>query len=84
VIVQIQSLGMRSQKGDDMYAFVLTVLTDERPPYQIQTGSPVPAAALALLYPGSNLPVKRMPSGDDHELVIDWEAALAPVHNTAA
>jgi hypothetical protein len=84
VIVQTQPLGMRNAKGDDMYAFGLTVMADGRPPYQIQVGNPVPAAALPLLYPGKTVPAKRMPHGDDRELVIDWQAALAELSTTAA
>ena len=79
VIVETQPLGMRNPKGDDMYAFMLTVIADGRPPYQIQVGNPVPAAAVPLLYPGNTVPAKRMPDGDDRELVIDWQAALAQV-----
>jgi hypothetical protein len=84
VIVQTQPLGMRNPKGDDMYAFALTILAEGRPPYQIQVGNPVPAAALPLLYPGNTVPAKRMPDGDDRELVIDWEGALAQFTTTAA
>jgi hypothetical protein len=84
VIVQAQPLGMRNQTGDDMYAFVLTVMADGRPPYQIQVGNPVPASAQPLLYPGSTLPAKRMPGGDDRELVIDWPAGLAQLQTTVA
>jgi hypothetical protein len=84
VIVQSQPLGMRNPRGDDMYAFMLTVMAEGRPPYQIQVGNPVPAAALPLLYPGNTVPAKRMPDGDDRELVIDWEGALAQLATTAA
>jgi hypothetical protein len=77
VIVQSQPLGMRSSTGKDMYAFVLTVLADERPPFQIQVGNPVPTEAIPLIYPGNTVPAKRMVDGDDRELVIDWDAALA-------
>ena len=77
VIVETQPLGTRNQKGDDMYAFLLTVLADGRPPFQIQVGNPVPAAAVPLLYPGNTVPAKRMPTGDEREVVIDWQAALA-------
>jgi hypothetical protein len=84
VIVQSQPLGMRNPKGDDMYAFLLTVMADGRAPYQIQVGNPVPAAAVPLLYPGNTVPAKRMPDGDDHELVIDWEGALAQLAHSAA
>jgi hypothetical protein len=84
VIVQSQPLGMRNPQGDDMYAFLLTVMADGRAPYQIQVGNPVPAAAVPLLHPGSTVPAKRMPDGDDHELAIDWEGALAQLAHTAA
>jgi hypothetical protein len=84
VIVQSQPLGMRNPAGKDMYAFMLTILADGRAPYQIQVGNPVPAEALPLLYPGNTVPAKRMPEGDDHEVVIDWDAALAQVANASA
>lgn len=84
VIVETTPLGMRSQKGDDMYAFSLTVMAEGRLPYQTQVGNPVPAAALPLLYPGSTVPAKRMPDGDDHDIVIDWQAALAQLAGTPA
>jgi hypothetical protein len=84
VIVQSQPLGMRNPRGDDMYAFLLTVMAEGRAPYQIKVGNPVPAAALPLLYPGNTVPAKRMPQGDDHELVIDWEEALAQLAHSAA
>ena len=77
VIVQSQPLGMRSSTGKDMYAFVLTVLATDRAPFQIQVGNPVPAEAVPLIYPGNTVPAKRMPDGDERELVIDWDAALA-------
>lgn len=77
VIVQSQPMGMRSSSGKDMFAFVLTVLADGRPPYQTQVGNPVPADAVPLLYPGNTVPAKRMPDGADHEIVIDWDTALA-------
>jgi len=84
VIVQSQPLGMRNAKGDDMYAFVLTVVAEGRTPYQIQVGNPVPAAAVPLVYPGNTVPAKRMADGDDHELVIDWEGALGQLAHSAA
>jgi len=84
VIVQSQPLGTRNQEGEDMYAFLLTVLAEARPPYQIKVGSAVPARAMALLYPSNAVPARRMTDGDDHELVIDWDAALAEVTNEAA
>jgi len=83
VIVETQPLGMSSRTGDDMYAFALTVIADGRPPYQTQVGNPVPVAALPLLYPGNTVPAKRMPNGADHDIVIDWDAALAQIAATA-
>ena len=77
VIVQSQPMGMRSSSGNDMYAFLLTVMAEGRPPYQTQVGNPVPADAVPLLYPGNTVPAKRMPDGAGHEIVIDWDAALA-------
>lgn len=77
VIVQSQPMGMRSSGGKDMFAFVLTVIAEGRPPYQTQVGNPVPAGAVPLLYPGNTVPAKRMPDGADHEIAIDWDFALA-------
>jgi hypothetical protein len=77
VIVQSQPMGMRTSTGKDMYAFVLTVMAEGRTPYQTQVGNPVPADAVPLVYPGNMVPAKRMPDGGDHEIVIDWNAALA-------
>jgi hypothetical protein len=84
VIVESQPLGTRSSTGKDMYAFRLTVLTADGPPYQIDVGNPVPAEATPLIYPGSTVPAKRMAGGADHELVIDWDLALAQFAGTAA
>jgi hypothetical protein len=84
VIVESQPLGMRSRQGYDMFAFALTVLAEGRPPYQIQVGNPVPAAAVPLLYPGNTVPAKRLPDGDERELVIDWDAALAQAEAATA
>jgi hypothetical protein len=77
VIEETMPLGMRNPRGDDLYAFMLTVMADGRTPYKIQTGYPVPVAATPLLYPGNTVPAKRLPEGDDRALAIDWEPALA-------
>jgi hypothetical protein len=82
VIVQSQPMGMRTSSGKDMYAFVLTVIAEGRPPYQTQVGNPVPADAVPLVYPGNAVPAKRMPDGADHDIVIDWDAALAQAATT--
>ena len=78
VIVETLPLGVRSPRtGDDMHAFTLTVMAEGQAPYRIDVGNPVPNAAVPLLYPGSTLPAKRIPDGDERELAIDWTAALA-------
>ncbi len=84
VIVQSQPMGMRSSTGKDMYAFLLTVMAEGRPPYQTQVGNPVPADAVPLVYAGSTVPAKRMPDGADHEIVIDWDTALAQAEAASA
>ncbi|HTU97024.1 MAG TPA: hypothetical protein VMF14_14355 [Solirubrobacteraceae bacterium] len=84
VIVQSQPLGMRTPAGEDMYAFLLTILTEGRAPYPIRIGGPVPAAARPLLDPGNTVPAKRRTDGDDHEVVIDWEGALTQLAHSAA
>jgi hypothetical protein len=83
VIVQSQPMGMRSSSGKDMYAFVLTVMAEGRPPYQTRVGNPVPADAAPLVYPGNIVPATRMADAADHEIVIDWDAALAETAATA-
>lgn len=84
VIVEAQPMGMRSPSGNDLYAFALTVLAEGRPPYRTRVGNPVPADAIPLVYPGSTVPAKRMPDGADHDVVIDWDAALAQAEVTTA
>jgi hypothetical protein len=77
VIVESQPLGRKNQKGVDIYAILMTVMVDGRPPYQVPVGNPVPAAAVPLLYPGNNVPAKCMLSRGEKNVVIDWDAALA-------
>jgi hypothetical protein len=84
VITESLPMGMRTARGEDMYAFGLTVLAAGRPPYQVQVGNPVPAAALPLVYAGNTVPAKRMVDGDDREIVIDWAAALAEAEASIA
>jgi hypothetical protein len=76
VIVESLPLGRRNASGVDLYAFSLTVLADGRAPYQTKLGMPVPPKAVPLLYPGNNVPAKRLPDREDHYVVIDWAQAL--------
>jgi hypothetical protein len=84
VIMQSQPLGMRNQQGDDMYAFVLAITADAIPAYETEVGSPVPHAARGLARPGSAVPAKRLPGGDERDIAIDWAAALGPTEPAAA
>jgi hypothetical protein len=84
VIVQFQPMGMLNARGNEMYAFMLTVMTEGRTPYQTQVGNPVPPDAVPLVYPGNTVPAKRVPDGADNEIVVDWDAALAQAAATAA
>jgi hypothetical protein len=76
VIVQSQPLGMKNPAGVDMHAFLLTIMADGRPPYQVQVGMPVPPEGVPLLYPGNKVPAKRLADGQDHDVMIDWQAAV--------
>src|SRR4051794_38385134 len=84
VIVESQALGRKNQKGVDMYALLLTVLADGHAPYQVPVGNPVPPEAVPLLYPGSNVPAKRMPSKGEKYIVVDWASAIEEATHTAA
>jgi hypothetical protein len=70
-----EPVALKAPDGVEIYAFTLTVMVEGRAPYQITVGNPVPDDAIPLLYPGSNLPAKK--GSTDHEVVIDWKAALA-------
>jgi hypothetical protein len=83
VIVESQPLGRKSPKGVDMYALLLTVLADGTAPYQVPVGNPVPPEAVPLLYPGNNVPAKRMPSKGEKYIVVDWPAAIEQATHVA-
>jgi hypothetical protein len=76
VIVEAQPLGTKNAQNLDMWAFMLTVMANDRAPYQVPVGNPVPPNAVPLIYPGNNVPAKRMPSKGDKYIVIDWAAAV--------
>jgi hypothetical protein len=82
VIVESQALGRKNPKGVDMYALLLTVLADGSAPYQVPVGNPVPPKAVPLLYPGNNVPAKRMPSKGEKYIVVDWEKAVEEATHT--
>jgi hypothetical protein len=83
VIVESLPLGRRNPAGVDLYAFSLTILADGRPPYQTKLGMPVGPEAVPLLYPGNNVPAKRLPDREDHFVMIDWPEARRQVEQPA-
>jgi hypothetical protein len=49
----------------------------------VPVGNPVPSDAVPLLYPGNNVPAKRLPERGDKYIVVDWSEALAQAtHST--
>ena len=76
VIVESQPLGARNPGGDEVYAFVLTVMADGEAPYQVQVGNAVPASGVPLIYPGSTVPAKRISERGPECVVVDWAAAV--------
>lgn len=83
VIIHTEPLGVRSPAGVDVYAFVVTILSDGHAPYQTQMGNPVPPEGVPLLYPGANLPAKVRPE-EQGEVIIDWAAAVQEYSHTRA
>ena len=77
VIVQSQPMGAQNAAGDEVHAFVLTVMADGQAPYQVQVGNAVPAAGVPLIYPGSAVPAKRIPERGQECVVIDWAQAVS-------
>ena len=78
VIVASTPINRTNQEGLAIYAFTLTVIPEDgRQPYQIQVGNPVPPQALPLIYPGSKVPVRLLPS-NPNAVVIDWAGAMEP------
>lgn len=75
VVVSAQKLGMTGPTGDDVYALQLTIVDGAEPPYEVQVGNAVPAAALPLLFPGSRMPARR--GTDATDIVVDFATALA-------
>jgi hypothetical protein len=75
-------LGQRNDAGLEVMALVFTVPGGNGQPYQAQIGVAVPAAAMPLLFPSSDLPARALgewlanPSPPDL-VTIDWDAAIA-------
>jgi hypothetical protein len=82
VLLMSQALGQKNDQGLEVMALVFNVTVDSGETYQAQIGVPVPAEAMSLLYPKSDLPARalaswtRDPSPPDL-VTIDWDAAIA-------
>lgn len=74
VLVQNAPLGILNWKGEEMHAFVLTVMVDGHQPWQAQVGNALPPDQLPKVFPGSRLPAKVL-SVNSNDVVIDWDAA---------
>ncbi|HEY4346839.1 MAG TPA: hypothetical protein VGM80_04560 [Gaiellaceae bacterium] len=75
-------LGGRNDAGLDLIGIVFSIPTGGGESYQAQIGLGVPAEAMPLLYPTSELPAKALPDwiqdpAPPDLVTIDWEAALA-------
>ena len=81
VIQQFQDLGKLSPSGLPVFAFALTVIPQGQAAYVIQVGNPVPPEGLAFMFPGSQLPAKRLPH-EPNSVVIDWAAAASQSAST--
>ena len=74
IIQSSQPLGFQKD-GLDVWGLVLNAIAEGEPTSQARIGIGVPAEAMALVFPGANLPAKRRGDIDDG-VTIDWAAAL--------
>lgn len=78
IVQSAQPLGFQKD-GLDVWGIVLNAIEDGGATSQARVGIGVPPDAVALLFPGSNLPAKRRADVQDG-VAIDWAAALADRH----
>lgn len=77
IIVGIEPAGVKNPSGFDVHFFTLTIIAEGKEPYQITVGNPAPPEALPVMYPGSKIPAKYLPSGPQEAVAIDWQAGIA-------
>jgi hypothetical protein len=75
-------LGQKNDDGLDVMGLVFTVTAANGQPCQAQIGVAVPADAMSLLFPGSDLPARALEEwlralAPPDMVTIDWPAALA-------
>jgi hypothetical protein len=75
IVQSAQPLGFQKD-GLDVWGIVLNAVDDGGATVQARIGIGVPGEAVALLFPGSNLPAKKRTDIQDG-VAIDWTAALA-------
>jgi hypothetical protein len=75
IIQTSQPLGIKKD-GHDVWGLVMNATSDTEPPIQVRIGIAIPNEAMALVFPGANLPAKRRADVQDG-VAIDWDAALA-------
>ncbi len=75
VVQSAQPLGFQKD-GLDVWGLVLNAIADGEASSQVRIGIGVPADAMALVFPGANLPAKRRSDVQDG-VSIDWSAALS-------
>lgn len=78
IVQSAQPLGFQKD-GMDVWGIVLNAIEDGGATTQARVGIGVPTEAVALLFPGSNLPAKKRADVQDG-VAIDWAAALADRH----
>jgi hypothetical protein len=81
-LLMTMPLGSKSDSGLEMIGLILSVALPGGQPYQAQIGLGVPAEAMVLLFPGSDLPARALEEwlrnpGPPDMVTIDWDAAIA-------
>jgi len=76
VLAVVPLPGQKTSMGEDATGLVMSVTVAGQPPFQAQTGTYVPPAALARLTPGAELVGTTLPGVRD-AVAIDWNAFLA-------
>lgn len=75
IVQSAQPLGFQKD-GHDVWGIVLNAVSEGGETIQARIGIGVPSEAVALLFPGADLPAKRRSDVDDG-VCIDWDEALA-------
>lgn len=77
-MLDARQVGGRDRQGRALFALDLTVLPVDRPPRRARVSVPVPDAALALVYPGAELPARLLGDGDAAVTVLELDRLVLP------